>query len=326
MATALQSTLEAILSIIWACFSSTLEDQRHPVFNDTILNYGVLTELISRMPWYFAPGFFDVLQAQAPPSTAFFKSLPTVQKKQWGIYLILLQKSGCPDQIYIGSRTDAKSSSAARLVQYDTDHQVPRFVKKALQDQYIITHKGIICSSPIPSPDLVPITRILFVAAEAACTFALWAIKQGKKAPSYAYMSHLCPWDLQSLPYIGLCSHNPLHEAVPGDHGFSVEELLAQAAIIMERRARYLVQWRANQKLNNPVHYREQARKKRKLYIQRHPERERENCRRTTRKAVEEKRHYCNICEHAFTKPCYLRKHLKGPKHARKAASLGVDP
>lgn len=312
--------------MIWACFITTREDQRHPVFNNTILNNGVLGELISRMSWEFAPGFFDVLQAQTPPSTAFFKSLPTVQKKQWGIYLILLQKPGCPDQIYIGSGTDARSSSAARLVQYDTDHHVPRFVKRALQDQYIITHKGILCSSPIPSPDLVPITRVLFVATEAACTFALWAIKQGKKAPSYAYMSDLCPWDLDSLPYVGLCSHNPLHEAVPGDHGFSAEELLAQASIIMERRARYQVQWRENEKVNNPVHYRERRREGRRLYIERHPERDRENQRRTIRKAVEEKSHYCNICEHAYTKPCYLRKHLETRKHARKAASLGVDP
>lgn len=172
-----------------------------------------------------------------------------------------------------------------------------------------------------------PTTHVLFVATEAACKFALRAIKQGKKAPVYAYMSDLCPWDLDCLPYVGLCSHNPLHEAVPGDHGFSsAEELLAQTAIIMERRARYLVQWRANQKVNNPVHYRERRREGRRLYIERHPERDHENQRRPIRKAVEQKSHYRNICEHAYTKPCYLRKHLKSRKHARKAASLDVDP
>lgn len=326
MATSTQSVDEAIPPLVWACFSTTKESQRHPVFSNAISDYGALIELLSRLPLDFAPGFFDVLQSQTPPSTEFFQSLPAVQKKQWGVYLILLQKAGCSDQIYVGSGTDAKSSSIARLVQYDNDHQVPRHVKRALQDGYSIAHKGIICASPIPTPSLVPITRVLFVAIEAACAFALWAIKQGKKAPSYSYMSQLCPWDVQSLPYIGLCSHNPLHEAVAGDHGFSADELEAQAAIIRQRRAAYYVQWRQKAKEDNAQHYRRKTRENRRLYIQRHPDRERENNLRTIRKAVEEKRNWCKICEHAFTKPCYLKKHLTGIKHARKAASLGLEP
>jgi ribosomal protein L37E len=42
--------------------------------------------------------------------------------------------------------------------------------------------------------------------------------------------------------------------------------------------------------------------------------------RRCKKKAVDEKRHYCAICDHAFTKKAKLTKHLSGPKHAAKAA------
>lgn len=105
---------------------------------------------------------------------------------------------------------------------YVSEHSLPYYVNKALEDGYHISHKGLLCRSPIPARPLQPTVRTFFILLEAAFAFIFWAMYATKG--DYG-MSSICPWDRAALEYSGLCSHCCLNEQVPGEWGFSDEEL-----------------------------------------------------------------------------------------------------
>jgi hypothetical protein len=182
----------------------------------------------------FAPGLLEVLQSSTPPTTAFFKSLPTDYKKVWRIYLLILEKQDSRTKIYISSGTSTTSDVSAHLSQYDKKQNLPVNVKIALDEGYTIVHKGLLCSAPIPSAGEVPIARLLFVPLEAVITFVFWAAKS-KTADMFGF-ADMCPWDRDTLEYDGLCSHNPLSESPLGDFTLSAEQLETMAAEYSEKR------------------------------------------------------------------------------------------
>ena len=67
-------------------------------------------------------------------------------------------------------------------------------------------------------------SRLLFVAMEAALSFLFWAMKSQDK--DYG-MSTYCPWPRGSISYDGLCSRDPLIEMVVGNFDLSSEQLEA---------------------------------------------------------------------------------------------------
>ena len=58
---------------------------------------------------------------------------------------------------------------------------------------------------------------------------------------------------------------------------------------------------------------------------QNNPEKVKEENKRSNAKALEEKRYYCDICDFAFSKGAFLRRHLDGIRHAQNVADL-EDP
>jgi hypothetical protein len=158
----------------------------------------------------------------------------------------------------------------------------------------------------------------LFLALEATFTYVFWALIS---KTDYGYgLAHVCQWDRDSLEYDGLCSHNPLTESPAGDYALSAEQLEAHAAEVKQRRLEINKEWRENTKAANPETYNSRISKNSQAYRDRHPGISTAAGKRCKNKAVTEKRHYCAICDHAFTYPTYLRQHLAGPKHAAKAA------
>jgi hypothetical protein len=85
------------------------------------------------------------------------------------IILELLEADAVP-LIYNGLGTDVKSGVRARFGQYNRGEVLPRYVKDALENDYIIVHKGLLWP-PIPSAADFPRFRILFVAMEAVFSF-----------------------------------------------------------------------------------------------------------------------------------------------------------
>jgi len=115
------TVLDLVLMLVWNCLCMTPEKQKLPIYGKVFPSQDILEVLFTACSLAFAPGLFEVLQASEAPSVAYFKSLPTNYKKQWAVYLLVLEKSGYRPKIYVGSGTDAKSGAPQRLSQYDKD-------------------------------------------------------------------------------------------------------------------------------------------------------------------------------------------------------------
>jgi len=150
---------------------TTPTKQKHAIFGNVLSSRGVLESVMSTLGVTFAPGLFEFIKGTAPPTIAYFKTLPTACHRRWAVYLLVLEKQGCRPKIYVGSGTEARSGVSIRLDNYDKDVLVAAHVVKAFEDGYKITHKGLLCWADIPTAAMVPVARVLFVAMEAAFTF-----------------------------------------------------------------------------------------------------------------------------------------------------------
>ena len=72
----------------------------------------------------------------------------------------------------------------------------------------------------------------------------------------------------------------------------------------------------------DPEGYRAHEIKERKIYVDSHPGAADQVDKRSIAKAVKEKKHTCDVCQHSFTKKNIRRRHLRGRKHANKVAAL----
>jgi hypothetical protein len=186
-----------------------------------------------------------------------------------------------------------------------------------MTDGYTITHKGMLCSAPIPSAADIPTVRLLFVALEAVFSYMFWTVRDTGNKIGYADIS---PWSRDMVEYDPLCSHNPLAEIPEGDHNLSAEQLEARAAEMIARRKDYIRNYHEKVKKRDPVAWRAKMNEQRKKFVKNNPELAKKSHLRSMKKAVEEKRYYCSICDYAFPKNYFLQRHLAGPKHAAKAA------
>lgn len=202
--------LQLAILLVWTCISTTPVYSRSVCYL-TVNSRTAVEQLFSLASLTFAPGLFETLSSAVPPTIAYFKRLPTVKrtKRVWAVYLLVLEKGGWRPQIYIGSATMAEKGVTQRFWAYNNGVQIPLYVQDALNDGYTITHKGLLCTTPLPADEDVVKVRRLFLALEAAFTFALWAIRVVNTGFG---MSGMLQWDTTTLEYDGLCSHSSLKE------------------------------------------------------------------------------------------------------------------
>lgn len=159
-----------------------------------------LNQMASTIALVFAPGLLQVLQSTVPPTIEYFKTLPPCSRldRFWAVYLLVLEKPGHKSKIYVGSGTNSKSGVWSRLQFYVRGYDLPKFVKKALDDGYHVGYKGLLCRCPIPARPLQPTVRTFFILLEAALAFVFWAMYATKG--DYG-VSSTCPWDRASLEH-----------------------------------------------------------------------------------------------------------------------------
>lgn len=198
---------EVMLFITWACLVAA--KRKHTLFDQVFFDYSVLVDIYNGViSLSFCDGFLDTVKAAKPPGLAFFKRLPMVNGKKWGIYVLMLEKDGYLPFIYIGSGTDATNGVRNRFGQHANGVMVPKYVGKAKQAGYKITHMGLLVWCDLPAPEDVPRTRLLFIALESALSFLFGAMYKPKSNPAQDYgMSSCFYWDQNYLSYQGLCSH-----------------------------------------------------------------------------------------------------------------------
>ncbi|KAK4565418.1 carbamoyl-phosphate synthase (glutamine-hydrolyzing) cpa2 [Recurvomyces mirabilis] len=223
-----------VMVATWTCLSDTPVSQKNTLFARFITSLEVLSAIANDASLVFAPGLLDVVQCVAPPTIDWFKSLPNdTSGSRWGVYALVFEKPGSRWKLYIGSGTNKTLGVQGRWNNYDDKSILPSRVKDALDNDYTITYKGLLCWAPLPHAVILPITRILFFALEAAFAYMFWAME----APTGRYgMGDMFLWPGSATEYDGLCSHCALTDGFQGDFDMTPEQLEAQAADAEEKR------------------------------------------------------------------------------------------
>ncbi|KAL2030755.1 hypothetical protein VTO58DRAFT_108109 [Aureobasidium pullulans] len=225
--------------LIWSLLSLTPPALKNPVFAMVLSSQKYVEQLMVDSLLRFAPGLLDAVHSKFPPLLAFFKSLPCPSDLiLWAVYVLVLEKARCWFRIYVGSATDKKKGAKRRFQTYDdlAPGTLPVYVQQAIDDGYTITHKGLLCWSPIPEPSVRYVLRCLYLVIEAAFAVVLWAMKSRTK--DYG-LPHLCSWDTYDIiPYNGCCSHSSLTESPKGQtDGLTSEQIDALEASLLAKQA-----------------------------------------------------------------------------------------
>lgn len=238
---------------------------------------------------------------------------------RWGIYVLVLEKAGFRSKVYIGSGTSASGGVSARLKQYDDRLLLPQYLKSSLHEGFTITQKGLLCWTPIPTPAQVPMCRLLLIALEATFSYVFWSMRA--RLGNYG-MTHLCPWDISTLEYDGLCSHCALDEGFRGDYDLSPEQLEAQAVEKEKKRVALKAINATNhhhkQMATNYTEYMGKANARVMKSRAKNPGRDAVRQEEQILKALEEKTYHCEQCNLDFGTKQRLEDHENTDKHKRK--------
>ncbi|KAH0367935.1 hypothetical protein KCU65_g4357, partial [Aureobasidium melanogenum] len=340
-------TEDLVLSLTFECLNDTPKSMKNALYTTQVKKYTDLQQAASDVELMFPSDLGEMMKASTPPTLPWFKSLPNFSCPGFIVYLLVLTKPGHRYKIYIGSGTDSRFGGSSRLDHYDYSDALPQLVKKALDDGYVIAHKGLLAwTTTLPRPGLVPKTRLLFLALEATFAYNFWAMRAYKK--DYG-MGHMSLWPRLELEYDGLCSHCCLYEGIRRNFDLSDEQLEEVAALRAEntrqRSAIFTHNWNVAFRERDPEGYRAWYRSNgsdyhfrqmafnydeyttRKLNERRarraaNPEKyeeqlatRREELNADSEVARENNSHFCDDCNHGFATDKALTVHLKSPKH-----------
>jgi hypothetical protein len=100
MASDISDIFEYVAWLVWTILTLTPAKLKNPVQAIILTSQDVVAKLMSNSELEFALGLWDVVQASAPPSINFFKSLPSFFKrsrgiyvKRWAVYAVVLRRS-----------------------------------------------------------------------------------------------------------------------------------------------------------------------------------------------------------------------------------------
>lgn len=307
---------EYILWLVWSLLVLTPEHLKNPAIALILTSQDVVEEVMS--VFSFAPSLWDAVQDASQPSLAFFKSLPTTCKNLWGVYLLVLEKDGHRPMIYVGSGTDSTYGILRRFLQYDARQSLPSRIGPALDNGYTITHKGVLCWTPRPAAVDKYNIRGLILAMETAFAVLFWAMEF--KTKDYGLPKHLCPWDIGTTDYYGLCSHAAFTEGIRGENdNLNDLEIEEREAAILQRqsdmkKARYYGAKNRDYDAWKAVRRGYEA--KRDLHEKR------ESGHRSRLKAKAEGRFKCNLCDLPFESQYLLTMHNATISHINKSKGI----
>jgi hypothetical protein len=313
-------TFAYIIWLVWLCLSLSATKIKHPIYAVVLSTLDAVDKLAASVFLEFAPGLLDVLQSDSPPSIDYFKGLPSNGNGLWAVYALVLAKEASRPRLYVGSGTCYTGGVRRRFNNYVNKEELPKYVKRSLDEGYTISHKGLLCWCPIPESSRLR-TRVLFLALEATFSSILWAMNNRDK--TYG-MPLLCKWSRESFEWDGLCSHFALLEGVQGkDDGLTLEELEAADIAFKLRRkeaSKLRVQKRNDFKKNEFAAW--QAQRLRywnnrdlALYAA-----TRKRCR---TKALASRKFSCDICNSNFCQSSELNIHKNSQKHINNVSGIG---
>lgn len=164
----------------------------------------------------------------------------------------------------------------------------------------------------------------MFIILEAIFTFYFWAYRMVNEDTIYRDM-YIGPWDRGQLPYDGLCSHTPLNEGAIGQFDLTPEQRKAHAEELSSRQKALKMKSYQKIKAADPIAFRARAAEVTRRLFKKNPERVKANFKRSVAKSVATKRHFCALCDHAYSTKDKLDAHLLTPSH-RERAGLPLLP
>lgn len=292
--------LTLMILLLWECVSIAPRSV-NPVFKIRTPTPEVAAQLLTSMSMTFAPGLLTVLQASTPPTVDFFKSLPTIDILEddiwWADYAIVLEKPGFRSIIYIGSGTQFEYGIHRRLKDYDCYKSLPLLAQAALENGFVITHKGLLCWTRCPGRMQQFHYSMVFLALEAVFTVVFWAIRC---STDYGFsMTAICLWPRDLFEYDGACGHSSLNESPRGIPDLSEEQYKEIESERLETRRQYVAQWR-EENSEKIAAYREEE----KAYL------------------AQAEKYKCTLCNYETTATADFDKHLTSYKHIK---AIGID-
>lgn len=317
--------LQLVGLITWNCLSQPVH--KNGLFKLLFFDRAFLDEILTAASLCFCPGLFEAIQAATPPALSFFENLPAFAGRKWAVYALVLKKWGYVPLIYIGFGTNMTEGIRARERHYDNPQVhwwiLPKNVRKALEDGYVIVHKGMLLWIDMPSAGKAPVLRLLFVGMEAAFSFLFWAMASRDK--DYK-IGACCPWSRKSFPYRGLCSHNAMLETVAGNFDLTPEQIEAIAAEVKEKNRLYHVEYYKKMKEEDPEGLKARMAEADKRYRENSRDKSLAKQQRFAEKAKESRKYFCEVSRRACTKLYEFERHLKSRNHLRKVekAKAGI--
>ncbi|KAH7374116.1 ATP synthase alpha/beta family, nucleotide-binding domain-containing protein, partial [Cadophora sp. MPI-SDFR-AT-0126] len=286
----------------------------NPTFKAVFPERSAYDSIAACSPLTLCPGLYDVLRSSEPPSIEFFKSLPEIDGKMWAIYCVTLEKPGYKSKLYIGSGTEAEYGVILRFRTYKPDnHLLPILVRKAFHLGFQMTHFGLLCWTPLPSPGLVPRVRARFLSLEAIFTCLFLALR---KAKSDVYYDAVLLWERDTVEREPLCTHLPLNEKIIGNLDLSTEELEIIDALRRAKKQKRSRDWRVTERERDIDAFREQDRIKKNDWASKNRDKVNKTAAKVRSKALEQQRFHCDDCDIPLQSRHALDAHEATQSHA----------
>lgn len=321
-----------VISHTWQTLSETESWNKNTFFDRFFSTVEELATAFENAEISFAPGLFDALQADDPPSIERFQSLPGLGSQTvWGVYALTLEKPEHQPMLYASSGTNSARHSSggvkARFNNYDNRTFLPRYVQLALEDGYTITHKALLCTAPVPPVPIFPVTRILFYGLEACFSYLFWAMRTPMQNSS---KSHLSPWT-DGFEYLGLCSHSALKDGIFVDAEDLTPDKMEEYAIAHEEKRIKLKamnnsSWHFKQMVDNYDAYMTGACERSIRSRKNNPERVNTRERKQRADAIAAQTYHCDVCDMSMGSEKTYKKHFETARHQQRLKEKEESP
>jgi hypothetical protein len=319
--------MQALVVLIWAALDH--QPGINALFQTVFYELEVVCEVLALASVSTCPGLLDVLKGVTPPSIEFLRAfdlnaLGLHLGDIWAIYFIILWKHGCLPLIYFGSATCLAGGVQRRWAVYngrtDASLPLPKFVRAALLDGYVIEKKGLLCWGPKPDFAKYAVVRLLYVALEAALSFWFWAMLSSTKDYS---ITSCCPWTPgQDFDYAGLCGHSSLCETVLGKFDLTGAQVAQLTTRSKQRKTEKYAKWYHKRIAVDPHYFKERSRDSGALYRERHPERVAAAHAASEAKIKAARTYFCKECYRPFRSQRSLNDHTRGKFHKIRVEKL----
>jgi len=198
-------------------------------------------------------------------------------------------KPGCKPSIYVGSSVEASRGLRSRISSHERNLQPAKYAKQAVEAGYSLSHYTVLAHFQIPHSGNYKVGQLLVLATEAAFSLLFWSMITTTKDYGFPRISH---WDRESLPWGGLCSHNPLFDGTKYfQQDMSEEEIKAFREATRQKNLAYQNEYQKE--------YRKKLRATPgwKLTQQLRNKKAAPGTRQREKRARAEKKYYCEPCE-----------------------------